>query len=111
MKTKFILFFLLVISSFLGTAQVKIGDNNTVLDENIIEEIAYASFGEKIVADDALTTESMALQYKGMKIGDTINIKMAGKIKEVCSTKGCWMSRGRSHRKSSGARRLQNHFL
>ena len=26
-----------------------------------------------------------------MKIGDTINAKMTGKINEVCSTKGCWM--------------------
>ncbi|MCF6296114.1 MAG: DUF4920 domain-containing protein [Flavobacteriaceae bacterium] len=65
--------------------------NNTVLDETINEEIAYASFGEKIVADDALTTELMAVQYKSMKIGDTINAKMSAKINEVCSTKGCWM--------------------
>ena len=81
---------LLLVVSFLMSCKNE-PKNNTVLDENMTEEIAYASFGEKIVADDALTTERMTLQYKDMKIGDTITAKMAGKIKEVCSTKGCWM--------------------
>jgi hypothetical protein len=65
--------------------------NNTIPNQTINEEIAYASFGEKIVADNALSTERMAMQYKSMKIGDTIDAKMSGKINEVCSTKGCWM--------------------
>ncbi|RLD27183.1 MAG: DUF4920 domain-containing protein [Bacteroidetes bacterium] len=65
--------------------------SNTVLDENKSEDIAYASFGEKILADNALSTELMAEQYKNMKIGDTIDTKISAKINEVCSTKGCWM--------------------
>lgn len=81
--------FLLAVSLFMTCKNEP--KNDTVLDENITEEIAYASFGEKILADNALTTTSMALKYKSMKIGDTISAKMAGTIKEVCSTKGCWM--------------------
>lgn len=65
--------------------------NDTVLDETINQEIAYASFGEKIAAEDALSIDQMAMQYKNMKIGDTINTKMLGKINEVCSKKGCWI--------------------
>ncbi len=65
--------------------------NNIVLDETINQEIAYASFGKKIVADSALSIEYMAMQYKNMKIGDTITTKMSAKINEVCSKKGCWM--------------------
>lgn len=81
---------LLLVVSLLVTCKND-SKNNTILDENKTEEIAYASFGEKIDADDALNTKRMALQYESMKIGDTINAKMTGKINEVCSTKGCWM--------------------
>lgn len=55
------------------------------------KEIAYASYGMEIVADDALTAESMFEHYKSMKVGDTIDSKMTAKINEVCSKKGCWM--------------------
>ena len=83
------LIFLLAVSFLMACKNEPKKD--AVLDETINEEIAYASFGEKIVADDALTTELMAVQYKSMKIGDTIDTKMSAKINEVCSTKGCWM--------------------
>jgi hypothetical protein len=54
-------------------------------------EIAYASFGMEINDADALSADRMAVHYKDMKIGDTINSKMSAKINEVCSAKGCWM--------------------
>jgi len=81
--------FLLVVSLLMACKNES--KTNTVLDQNKTEEIAYASFGDKIDAANASTTKSMAFQYKSMKIGDTINAKMTGKINEVCSTKGCWM--------------------
>lgn len=55
-------------------------------------EIAYASFGDKITDADVLTSERMMEHYKTLKVGDTINSKMQGKIIEVCSKKGCWMT-------------------
>ena len=55
------------------------------------EEIAYASFGKEINDSDALVPDDMLKKYQNLKIGDTINSKMKGKILEVCSKKGCWM--------------------
>lgn len=60
--------------------------------EDVKEEIAYASFGMKINDADALSSERMVEHYKGLKKGDTVNAKMTGKINEVCSKKGCWMT-------------------
>lgn len=60
--------------------------------EDTKKEIAYASFGKKINDADALTIERMAEHYKDLKIGDTVNSKIRGKIVEVCSKKGCWMT-------------------
>lgn len=55
-------------------------------------KVDYASFGDKIVADKALTKEQMYSKYKSLKSGDTVNVKFATKIKDVCKKKGCWMS-------------------
>jgi hypothetical protein len=52
----------------------------------------YASFGDKITADKALTKEQMLKKYTSLKAGDTINVKFTTKINEVCKKKGCWMS-------------------
>ncbi|WP_179348239.1 DUF4920 domain-containing protein [Winogradskyella pacifica] len=60
--------------------------------EEAKQEIAYASFGEEINDTDALTSERMMEQYKTLKTGDTITSKVKGKIIEVCSKKGCWMT-------------------
>ncbi|RNC86762.1 MAG: DUF4920 domain-containing protein [Winogradskyella sp.] len=56
-----------------------------------VTEIAYASFGKEIIDDDALSTDRMLAHYSTMKVGDTLNAKMKGKITDVCSKKGCWM--------------------
>lgn len=55
-------------------------------------KVDYASFGDKILAEKALTKEQMMQKYKGLKAGDTVAIKFKSKIKEVCSKKGCWMT-------------------
>lgn len=61
--------------------------------EQLVENQAvYESFGEKIVADDALTSEEMLNKYQSLKPGDTIDVKFKSAIKEVCKKKGCWMS-------------------
>ena len=70
--------------------------NETQTTENKVEdvkkEIAYASFGMEINDTDALSSERMMEHYKGLKAGDTVPAKMKGKIIEVCSKKGCWMT-------------------
>lgn len=52
----------------------------------------YASFGDKIAADKALSKEQMLVKYKALKPGDTVAVKFKSKIKDVCSKKGCWMA-------------------
>lgn len=69
-----------------------------VVDEAEIEvkhpkelKVEYASFGDKIVAEKALSKEEMLKKYKSLKAGDTIAIKFKSTIKDVCQKKGCWM--------------------
>jgi hypothetical protein len=62
--------------------------NNT---EEKKEIAAYESFGNEIIADDALPASRMAEHYKNMTIGDSVNSKMVATVKEVCKSKGCWM--------------------
>lgn len=66
-------------------------DAKIALETEEKQEIAYASFGNKIIADDALSASSMAEHYKNMNTGDSINSKMIAKVDEVCQAKGCWM--------------------
>lgn len=54
--------------------------------------VNYAAFGDKIIADKALTKEQMYSKYKNLKAGDTVAVKFKTKIKDVCQKKGCWMS-------------------
>lgn len=54
-------------------------------------KIAYASFGEKITDEDVITKEDMAKKFEGLKSGDTLTVKFASNINEVCKAKGCWM--------------------
>ena len=67
-------------------------------DKKVIEvvptkevKIEYASFGDKILADKALTKDQMLAKYKSMKKGDTLAVKFKSKINSVCKKKGCWM--------------------
>ena len=55
------------------------------------EVASFDSFGAKISAENALTSSEMLAKFNSLKVGDTINIKFASNIKEVCSKKGCWM--------------------
>jgi hypothetical protein len=73
----------------------KDGKNNekTAADTNEVKatELAYASFGEKIEADKALSITEINKIYDGLKVGDTLAVKFASNINSVCSKKGCWM--------------------
>lgn len=56
-----------------------------------VKEIAYASFGDKIEADNAIEAKLMADTYKNLTVGDSLSTKMVAKVDEVCQAKGCWM--------------------
>jgi len=55
-------------------------------------KLTYASFGDKITDENAIAKEEMLTKYKTLKAGDTINVKLATKINEICQNKGCWMT-------------------
>jgi len=55
-------------------------------------KVTYASFGDKIKADNSITKEEMLAKYKTLKAGDTLHVKVATKINEICQNKGCWMT-------------------
>ena len=51
----------------------------------------FDSFGAMISNEGAIDSKAMLDRFKSLKSGDTINVKFASKIEEVCSKKGCWM--------------------
>lgn len=57
------------------------------------EEIAinYQAYGEEISDEEVITASEMTEKYKSLKPGDTVNVKFASTVKEVCQKKGCWM--------------------
>ncbi len=54
-------------------------------------KVDYASFGEKITAEKAISKDEMISKFKTLKSGDTIDVKFVSKVNKVCKTKGCWM--------------------
>lgn len=68
------------------------GDKKIEVVEAKEVKVDYASFGSKILADNALTKDQMLKKYKGLKPGDTVNVKFRSKINDVCQKKGCWMA-------------------
>lgn len=60
--------------------------------EPVKSEAKYASFGDSITADQAITKEALLAKYETLKEGDTVPIKFTSKINDVCQKKGCWMN-------------------
>ena len=50
-------------------------------------KINFASFGDKITQENAITKDEMLTKYKSLKAGDTLDIKLATKINEICQNK------------------------
>ncbi|MEO8933445.1 MAG: DUF4920 domain-containing protein [Xanthomarina sp.] len=55
------------------------------------KELSYLSFGDEILADQAIELVSMLEDFKNMKVGDSVSTKLKGKVNSVCQAKGCWM--------------------
>ena len=68
-------------------------ENKTEKTDSTTTEITtnYDSFGAVISDEGAIDSKTMLDQFKGLKAGDTLTVKFASKIDEVCSKKGCWM--------------------
>lgn len=75
----------------------KVTSNTDVLTtpmetKEVIQDIAYESFGTTFSLPDAVTAKRMALRYEDLSVGDSIDAKMTAKVKDVCQAKGCWMT-------------------
>ncbi|MCK4562523.1 MAG: DUF4920 domain-containing protein [Flavobacteriaceae bacterium] len=62
-----------------------------VQEDLSIVDISYISFGEKITSENSISKEEMYKKFNKLKKGDTIAVKFASNINEVCKAKGCWM--------------------
>ncbi len=73
-------------------------------DEIKKESVVYASFGEKITDENTISKDLAAKEFSNLKDGDTINLKFASTINEVCKKKGCWMKLDLGNSKESMVR-------
>ena len=55
-------------------------------------ESNYASFGDSIASDGALSSAEMMEKFESLKEGDTVEVKFKSSINNVCKKKGCWMT-------------------
>ncbi|WP_396217906.1 DUF4920 domain-containing protein [Flavobacterium sp.] len=61
-------------------------------ETKIAAKPVFASFGDKITEESAISKEILFEKYKTLKKGDTLSIKVSSKINEICQNKGCWMT-------------------
>lgn len=80
---------LLILSIFIAMTACKTDKKETV--KTLKTKVEYASFGDKISADDAISKDLMLQKFKSLKKGDTIQVKFNTKINKSCKKKGCWM--------------------
>lgn len=67
-------------------------ESETIIPEES-EQIAvnYQSYGEEITDEGIVKMDYLYEKFKGMEVGDTLDVKIIAKVKEVCQKKGCWM--------------------
>ena len=66
-------------------------EKTTKKQETTKEKITFASFGEKIDTENAISAKEMSTKFANLKAGDTVNVKFKSTVDEVCQKKGCWM--------------------
>lgn len=79
-------------------------ESNDKVEDIKKEAVKYASYGEKISDENVISKELAAQKFETLKEGDTINLKFASKINEVCKAKGCWMKLDLGNSKESMVR-------
>ena len=81
----------LVIICFLTFNSCKNKRQEIIENPVVKEKVTYATFGKKIINNDAIQASSMLAHYEVMNLGDSIDSKMIAQVKSVCQVKGCWM--------------------
>ncbi len=49
------------------------------------------TFGNAIVANDAISNRDMYAKYQAMAVMDSFKVKFKATVTDVCQAKGCWM--------------------
>lgn len=88
MKKLFYIFGLSVLITACSHQEENNQDTTTKDTLTIEEEVNIEMFGEPITEEGALTGEEFLAAFEGK---DSLETKIKGVIKEVCSKKGCWM--------------------
>ena len=57
-----------------------------------VDSTVYQVYGAALDAQSVLSINALADSFSTMKKTDTLFAKVQGRIKEVCSKKGCWMT-------------------
>ncbi len=65
------------------------GNQPTEVPSEEVVEIAMAFYGDSIVADDAITSETFLMKMEGQ---DSLPVKLSATINQTCRMKGCWMT-------------------
>ena len=89
-KMKKTLFLFAISFAILGCKNEKSEEKPVVETQEVA--INYQTFGDKITDENVLTKNEMMEKYKSLKPGDTLNVKFAATVKDVCQKKGCWMN-------------------
>lgn len=63
----------------------------TNTEEVAESQVNYATFGDSISQDNAISAEEMLAKFENMKEGDTIDVKFKSSINDICQKKvaGC----------------------
>lgn len=59
--------------------------------QNISISDDYSFYGERISSEEVLDVLQAKNHFESLKPGDTLDLKFATSVKNVCKMKGCWM--------------------
>lgn len=83
--------FVLLVATVMVACKNESKTEETTQEIQESQDMAYASFGDNIEAEGAISASEMVERFNALTIGDTITAKVSAKINEVCQMKGCWM--------------------
>lgn len=65
--------------------------SETISEEKELSIETDSQFGEEFDSTEVKTNDEMLSLYKGLSLGDTIQVQFQSKVQSVCVKKGCWM--------------------
>jgi hypothetical protein len=83
--------FVLLVATVMVACKNETKTEETTQEIQESQDMAYASFGDNIEAEGAISASEMVERFNALTVGDTITAKVSAKINEVCQMKGCWM--------------------